>query len=276
MDQAGCRLTDADLDFLMAVTAPEVQDRARLKQLIETDEDFREAFIGDEKVSQKVVADREVFLKISPRLYFEILLRQTRKALQGASFTIERAGTQKIAVFDTPEVVDLLCQPRILLYLADMLASFTKIESYTLSYRVRQGIWRKIRFNTLDIDSLIRFCDAMDDLHQLGCLKRIADICLFILGIFPEFVRYTHRYPFSGEVRPQLPGQVRRSLEDYEEEGRKFYRLAAEHPVAQSFELAETFNLLHEKFHTAQKPLQFITEHFLHYHRQNLFQMGVG
>jgi hypothetical protein len=42
-----------------------------------------------------------------------------------------------------------------MLYLVDMLTSFTKIESYAISIRVRKGAWKKIRFSDLDIHSLI-------------------------------------------------------------------------------------------------------------------------
>lgn len=39
-------------------------------------------------------------MKISPGLYFEILLRRTRKDLEDIGHTIERIGSQKIAIFD--------------------------------------------------------------------------------------------------------------------------------------------------------------------------------
>ncbi len=271
MDSAHFTLTDADLDFLVAAAAPGVKDKAKLKQLIEKDEDFRNGFIGDEKTFQRVMADEEVFLTISPRLYFEILLRKTRKEMKTATYTIERSGTQKIAVFDTKDVVDLISTQPVLAYLADMLSSFTKIESYSISYRIRKGIWRKLRFNDLDIDSLRRFCESVEEEHRLGFFKRIADICLFMLGVFPEYVQLSYRYPSSGELRPQITGRVRRSMADYVEEGRKFYKLAAEHPAARTFGLSEIFWLFHGNLYAAQKPLNFIAEHYLHYKRHNLF-----
>jgi len=271
MNPGDFRLSEAELEFLVTAAAPEVGDRARLRRLIETDDDFRQAFIGDEKTFRKVMADDEVFLKISPRLYFEILLRRARRELEGAGHTIEREGTQKVAVFDTGEVVNLLSRREIIPYLADMLASFTKVESYAISYRVREGIWRRIRFNDLDLDSLIRFCESVEEEHRLGFFKRIGDICLFLLGLFPEYVHYTYQYPSSGELRPQISGFMRRSAEDYREEGRKFYGLAAEHPAAREFALSDIFSLLHGKFRVAQKPLNFIADHYMHSKRHNLF-----
>jgi hypothetical protein len=270
------KLTTTDLEFLLETAAPEVEDKTRLRQLLESDKDFRNAFIGDERTFQRVADDREAFLKISPRLYFEILLRKASKELKSASHTLERVGAQRIPVFDTRKVVDLLSKHAVMVYLADMLASFTKVESYTISYRVKERTWRKIRFSDLDIDSLMLFSEMVDDEYRLGFFKRIGDICLFVLGVFPEYVKLTHRYPFSGELRPQMASWMTRSHEDYEEEGRRFYQLAAEHPVAKSAELSEIFTLLHENFHAAKKPLNFLSENYLLRKRTHLFGVNTA
>jgi len=270
----GARLSQADLSFLVAAAAPEVRDKARLRRLLAEDDDFREAFLDDEKTWHRVAAEQEVFLRISPRLYFEVLLRRARRELDSLGHTIERTGGQKVAVFDAGEVVDLLSRRAVLAYLAEMLSSFTRIESYTLAFRVRPGVWRKIRFNDLDLDSLIRFAEAVEEDQRLGLFKRIADLCLFVLGLFPEYVRAKHRYPVSGQLRPQLLGRARRGPEEYEAEGRRFYGLAAEHPAAAKFGLSEVFSLLGGRFRAAQKPLSFIAERYLHAQRRDLFGLG--
>ncbi len=265
----GLRLSDRDLDFLVETGSPEVRDKLRLKEIIREDEDFRNTFIGDEKVFRRVMGDDEIFVKISPTLFFEILLRKAAKDLQKASYTLEKTSTMKIPVFDTEDVAEFLAQDALLTYLADMLSSFTKVESYAISFRGKKGIWRKIRFNDLDIHSLMSFCEAVEDEYRCGFYKRIADICLFILGIFPEYVEREYRYPFSGQVRPQIRGRLRISPEDYEKEGRRFYRLAAEHWPARN--LSEVFWALHGNFEKAKKPLNLIAEHYLQYQRQELF-----
>ncbi|MBI4301008.1 MAG: hypothetical protein HY664_00185 [Chloroflexi bacterium] len=267
----GPGLSDGDLDFVIGEAAPEFPDKAKLKQLIKEDVAFRKGIISDERVFRKVMADKEVILRISSALYFEILLRKALKELEKASHTVEKAGTQTVAVFDTKEVANLLSKPPVLNYLAGMLSSFTRIESYIIPVRIRKGIWRKIRFNDMDIDSIIRFCQAVGEEHRLSLYKRIADICLFILGIFPEFAPFDYSYPLSGERRTQIAGRVRRGIEDYEEEGRKFYKLAAEHPSARTLKLSEVFWLLHENFNAAKKPLNFIADHYIYYEKQKLF-----
>jgi hypothetical protein len=267
----GLGLSDTDLDFVVEEASPEFRDKARLKQLIREDESFRRGLVGDEKVFRRVMADEEIFLRISPALYFEVLLRKALKELEKASHTVERVGTQRVAVFDVQKIVALLIKGEVLNYLADMLSSFTRIESYVIPVRIKKGIWRKIRFNDMDIDSLTRFYEATDEEYRFGFYKRIADVCLFILGIFPEYAPFDYRYPLSEEVRPRIVGRVRRGIEDYEKEGRKFYHLAAEHESARSLKLQEVFWLLHEEFDAAQKTLNFISDHFLHHKKQELF-----
>jgi hypothetical protein len=71
------RLSYQDLDFLAETAGPEVRDKYRLRQILKTDSDFRKTYIGDPIVFKRVIDDDEIFLKISPTLLFEILLRRT-------------------------------------------------------------------------------------------------------------------------------------------------------------------------------------------------------
>ncbi len=265
------RLSDKDLDFLIDTVYPEITDKYRLKQIVREDEEFKNGFIADEKVFRRLMDDEEIFLKISPTLFFEILLRKAAHDLEGVSYTFEKTGTEKIPVFDAKEVVKLLTTEPLLHYLASMLSSFTRIESYAVSLQLREGIWERVRFNDLDIFSLMSFAGVVDDEYRLAFYKRIADICLFILGIFPEYASRQYRYPFSGQVRPQIRGRMRIGPEDYEKEGRKFYGLAAEHQSARELGLSEVFGALHDNFQKVQKPLSFIADHYLRFKKERFF-----
>ncbi|MDP6178895.1 MAG: hypothetical protein QGG48_03300 [Desulfatiglandales bacterium] len=200
-------MSDRDLDFLVETVSPEVADKLRLKQIIRDDEDFINSFIENEKIFRRIMDDDEILLKISPALFFETLLRQAANDLEGVSYTIEKTSSMRIPVFDTKQVVELLTNEALLVYLADMLSSFTKIESYAISFRVKKGPWKKIRVNDLDIHSLMSFSEAVEDEYRLGFYKRIADICLFILGIFPEHPEHDFRYPFSGQASNSWKGK---------------------------------------------------------------------
>lgn len=270
-DLRSLRLPDRDLEFLVETAHPEVTDKLKFKQIIREDEDFRNTFIGDERVFRRLMDDEEILLKISPTLFFEILLRKVVNALKEVSYTLEKTGTVRVPVFDTKDVAEFLTRESLLHYLADMLSSFTRIESYAISFQVGEGIWEKIRFNDLDIFSLMSFSEVVDDEYRFGFYKRIADLCLFILGIFPEYAEHDYRYPFSGQGRPHIRGKFRISPEDYEKEGRKFYKLAAEHQAAGELDLSDVFWALHENFQKAKKPLNFIADHYLQYKRHKLF-----
>ena len=265
-------LTERDLDFLAETVSPEAKDKGRLRQIIREDKDIRNSYVGDEKVFRRLMDEEESFIKISPILFFEILLRKAAQDLERATYTVEKSRTMKIPIFDTQEVVELLNRENLLFYLADMLSSFTRVESYSISFRIREGIWERIRFNDLDILSLIKYSQFVDDEYRLGLYKRIADICLFIMGIFPDFAERDYRYPFSGQVRPHIRGKLRISPEEYAEEGQKFYKLAAEHPSARELHLEETFWALHRDFQRAKKPLNFIADHYLQYRRDKFFR----
>ena len=265
------RLSQQDLDFLVAAASPEVTDKANLKRIIQQDVDFRNNYVSHEKVFRAVINDEQALLKISPMLYFEILLRKAARDLSATSYTLEKTLTMSIPVFDTGDLVALLSEESLLAYLAEMLSSFTRIESYTVSFRIGKGVWRKIRFNDLDILSLMSFCEIVDDSYRFGLYKRIADICLFMLGVFPEYTVRNYRYPLSGQLRPGGGSNPRINPEDYEKEGRRFYKLAAEHASARDLAMENVFRALHENFHKAKKPLNFIAEHYLQYKRQMIF-----
>jgi hypothetical protein len=265
------RLTEKDLDFLVETTSPGVIDKIRLKEILREDEGFRNAFIEDEKVIRRVMDEEEIFLKISPNLFFEILLRKVSKDLKGASYTLEKMGTLKVPIFDAKSVAEFLSRESLLHYLADMLSSFTKVQTYVVSVELKEGTWEEIRFSDFDLFSLMALAEVADEPYRLGLYKRIADLCLFILGMFPDYAERDYRYPFSGQLRPEFRGKVRIPPDQYEKEGKKFYKLAAEHQGAKETALSEVFWALHEDFEKARKPLTFISDHYLRQRRQKLF-----
>ena len=218
-----------------------------------------------------LMAEETIMATVSPRLIFEVLLRITYSELNGKAYTVERTSTQKIPVFDTSEVIHFLDNKPILRYLADMLTSFTRSNSFTRRVRIREGIWRKIKFSDMNIDSLLMLCQSRDEEHRFSLYKRIADLCLFILGIFPEYVTIDYRYPSSSVMNPRSFSRFKRSMEDYEEEGRLFYKLAGEHREAKLLNLAEVFHLLHNNFNLAKKPLNFISQHFIKFKNRGIF-----
>ncbi len=125
----------------------------------------------------------------------------------------------------------------------------------------------------MDVDSLVRLCAAADESQRFRYYKRIADVCLFISGLFPSYGSSSAgRLP--GNRGPTMTRRARRTSEDYEAEGRRFYRLAERHHAAQLLELSSVLGLLAQHFASARKPLNFIAAHYLHSSKDELFGLS--
>jgi hypothetical protein len=269
MSDTSFNLPDRDIRFMVETLLPQSSDKQRLVDTVKDDEAFLEAMLGDERLFDRVMSDETILLQITAKLFFRVLLAQARSDLRQASYTVELRSRQKIPVFDSHCVVDLLGHRKIRDYLAEMLASFTRIHSFTWPVRVRKGIWFKHRFSDLDIDSLIRLCQSIEEPHRFSFYKRIADVCLFISGMFPEYAQ-SSAYSLGARRR-----RGKRDLEEYEEEGRQFYKLAAEHEGAAIMELSDALDTLAQNFTLAEKPLRFLSEHYLLSRKHTLFVPGL-
>jgi len=265
-------LSDGDIQFLVRTV-----DSALISKIetLRDDPDIIDSMMeqGASRVFQRIMLlnENEITTTITPRFLFEVLLRTAKVKLENQGYTIERNSSKKIPVFDSQEVVRFLNDKAVIKYLSNMLTSFSRIQSYTTHVRIRKGISRRIRFNDMDIDSLLRYCQTVDEDQRFKLYKRIADLCLFILGMFPEYVTPGLSYPFHDRAKTKLFGRLRWTAEDYEEEGRRFYKLAGEHRDASIMELSEVFYNLHEKFYLAEKPLNFISEHLLQFRKGKTF-----
>uniref|UniRef100_A0A7C4EL83 Uncharacterized protein n=1 Tax=Thermodesulfovibrio aggregans TaxID=86166 RepID=A0A7C4EL83_9BACT len=245
-------LKDKDLDFIVNTVAPEFKNKEQLKRFINEDPDFRHGLVGSDKMFEKVFSDPEILVKISPALYFEILLRKALNDLERLSYTYEKVGSYKIAVFDVSDVVEFLSDENVLLYLAHLLSSFTRIEKYTLWIKTGKNIWKRINFTDMDVEALKKMAQMIEEEYRFGIYKRIADACLFILGVFPEHLKESF---------------------ETEEEGKKFYKLAGDY-LSSETELANVFWQLSEKFNLAKKPLNFISENYLRWKKHQIFGLN--
>ena len=266
--------SERDLDFVVENVAPNSKNTEQLKRLISEDVKFRGAMLGDEALLELVQSDDEIFLYISPALFFEILLRNSHRELETAAYTEERQGRMSIPVFDTPNVLEFMEKPGVVEYLASMMASFTRINSYTVPVRVRRGVRRRVRYNDMDVDSLIRFAADADPEQKFGYYKRIADVCLFLSGVFPDSAQ--SRAGSASNAAMPRSWRMRRTLEEYEREGRTFYGLAQEHPAARALELSQVFAALKQNFNSARKPLAFVATRFLHAKKRQLFGVATA
>jgi hypothetical protein len=274
MERVVQKWSHRDLRFIVETLVPERSDPEHVVDLLQDDEPLLDAMLQDDQIFRQLMTDEEIFLSVTPEFFFKVLLLRARRDLEQELYTVERRHLQKVVLFDAQRVVDLLEHPAVIDYLASMLASFTRIHSVTIPIRIRPGIWRKIRVNDLDVDSLLRYSQILDEDQHFGIYKRVGDACLFLTGLFPEYIDTQHHYPHSGKPRFRVRSSVLQNLEDYEAYGRTFYHLAAEHKVARAQALDEILELLSKAFILAEKPLALMAERYLSLRKHSLFEVG--
>jgi hypothetical protein len=267
------RLRREDLRFIVDTLMPRRSDRERIVGLIRDDERFVEAMLDDDRLFDRLMGGEQILLDVSPWLLFTVLLRRARRDLEAETFTTERRKLQKVFIFDTDKVIDLLERDELREYLATVLASFTRIESVTVRVRVRKGIWRRYRTSELDVEGLIRYSQAVDEAQRYQPYRRIGDVCLFLTGVFPRTIETQYRYPVSGELRPRARSRTCVSREDYEAHGRAFYQMASQHERAKVEGLDQVLETLSREFILAEKALTVVTDRYLGLTKHRLFDL---
>ena len=236
------RLTESDLKFVVETLATKRQDHDHIIGLLRDKDDLLEPMLDDPKLADRLINDLEILVHISPYLMFSILLRRVRRDLENQSFVLERDERGKqIPVFEAAQVGQLLGDPSLREYLAEMLCSFVRTNIAVL-YRQAGCRWQKCKFSDVDMDDMMALCQLVEAELKPRLYKRIADIALFLTGVCPDHTSLFVRKPRSQDWRV---------VPDYEREGRRFYNLAAREteppgPVSVFAKLAEQFTLARE------------------------------
>lgn len=266
MNDTRLLFSEQDLLFLIKTLIPECNDHTKMMRVLRDDKEILEGMLNDEKLSQLMVENPDSILRVSPHLFFTVLLNRIKKDLKSKSFTVEQEARTQMAVFDSGEVYDLVNETKMRNYLADMLASFAKINSFTIPIRVRKGVWRKFRFSDFDINSLIKYSQMIEEDQRYHPYKRIADVCLFTIGIFPDFLTIGHT-----SLGEQFRGMTQKSRDDFADYGRYFYKAASKHKVAQVQEIDRLLMTLSENIMLAAKPLNYMVKQYLGPLKEELF-----
>jgi hypothetical protein len=251
---------DQDLLFLLSVLMPSVEDKQRMLRILREDEEILEGMIADEKVFHRLLADPWSVIAVSPALFFAILLARVASDLTREPYTFERSMGFTMPLFDTPQIVTLLENRDLRTYLTELLVSFVRINSFSTSVRVRRGTWRRVRFSDFDIDHLLRYSTEIDESRRFPVYRRIADICLFTLGVFSPSEPAGAPLAFLQAGAMLKPGRTR---DDYIEQGTSFYSLASRHREAEARSLTDVLSTLAEKITLAAKPLSVMSARYL-------------
>ncbi len=200
-------LTQADLRLLaraVGASAAAVADLAGDAAAIE-------GLLADPRVFSAVFgtpspappAAPEVLVFASPFLAFGVAVHRAVADLAAMDYLPERSGLrQRVPVFDTPELRDFLGSAERRLFLAELLASFTRVASGR--YRVPSrwgsgpgsapgqgagsgGRSRTRRFSELDPVKLAELIEVAPEESRPGIYRRLGDVSLFLAGVFPDY-----------------------------------------------------------------------------------------
>jgi hypothetical protein len=191
-------LTDADLR-LLASAAHGGEDASWLRG----DPGTLTRLLGDPRVFDAVFAAGDGFGEVSaarsiaasPFLTFAVAVHRSAAELESVDHVAERAGTrQRVPLFDVPDLRDFLGSPARRLFLAELLASFTRVASGRYRVRGGGGRPRTRRFSELDPVRLAGLLDSVPDADRPGVYRRLGDVSLFLAGVFPD---YAAAYAFA-------------------------------------------------------------------------------
>ncbi|MBV9205463.1 MAG: hypothetical protein JO037_08675 [Actinobacteria bacterium] len=189
-------LSDADLTLLASVPggpagtgqpSGTVADASRLRgdpeallRLLEHPGVFR-AVVGSAS------AARGWAVPASPFLVFAAFVQRATTELASVDHVPERTGLrQRVPLFDAPALREFLGEPARRLFLAELLASFTRVASGR--YRVQAGgRVRTRRFSELDPVRMAGLLDAVPQAERPGVYRRLGDAALFLTGVFPDY-----------------------------------------------------------------------------------------
>ncbi len=262
-------LTDTDLQLLSAaghgrVPAAELRRDPEAIQELLADPRVFEAVFG----RQGLAADRP--FEVSPFLFFAVTVHRAARELASIVHVPERTGLrQRVPVFDAPQLADFVAAPARRLFLAELLASFTKVASGR--YRVHTGRgWRWRRFSELDPVRLAGLLEAVGDAERAGIYRRLGDVTLFLAGVYPDYVQDRALSPVDAARLVRAAGiggddperVTAPAIELFEHLGARWYRNACQLAPFRTERLAVVEEVA-ERFRQARRVLNHIADRYL-------------
>lgn len=208
LTQADLRLLARAVGLSAAAVAELAGDAAAVEGLL-ADQRVFEAVFGPGSAAP---ARPETLVLASPFLAFGVAVHRAVADLAAMDYLPERSGLrQRVPVFDTPELRDFLGSAERRLFLAELLASFTRVASGRYRVPSRWGgsggpgggagagpsPWagsggpggrsRTRRFSELDPVKLAALIEVAPEESRPGIYRRLGDVSLFLAGVFPDY-----------------------------------------------------------------------------------------
>jgi hypothetical protein len=256
-------LSESDLRFLVESVATNRRDYDHIVNLIRDKEDLLEPMLDDPKLTERLFRDEEALVRVTPYMLFSVLLRRLRRELEKETYLLDvDTNGKRVPVFECPAVAEMLSDKQTRDYLAEMLSSFARTNSGIIYWKER-GTWHKRRFSDIDLDDMVELARIIDPEMRPALYKRIADIALFLSGIFPENAAH-----YADSRRTML--SAKHTLKDYEQAGKRFYRVAARETDHAQWK--PVFGTLAEKFTLARLALITLSDRYVKMLRSRYFR----
>jgi hypothetical protein len=127
-------------------------------------------------------------VQLSPFLAFAVAVERAGHELRTASYISEWVGVgRRTPLFDVPQLQEFMSSPWRRFFLAELLASYTRVASGSVLVATRRG-FRRQRFSELDPVRLAALLDVVPEAERPGILRRLGDLALFLTGVFPDYV----------------------------------------------------------------------------------------
>jgi hypothetical protein len=125
---------------------------------------------------------------VSPFLAFAVAVERAGHELNAATYIPEWVGVgRRTPLFDVPQLREFMSSPWRRFFLAELLASYTRVASGSVLVATRRG-FRRQRFSELDPVRLAGLLDVVPEAERPGILRRLGDLALFLTGVFPDYV----------------------------------------------------------------------------------------
>ncbi|RDV83573.1 hypothetical protein [Ammonifex thiophilus] len=256
-------LSAKDLDFVLRTVVDKRDDYGYLQELLHDKPDLVDLLLDDPKLFRRIVSEEDVLLKISPYLFFEVLLRQARKELSHRRYTVERVGIyRQVPVLDGTRVGELLGREDVRGYLANLLASFTKTNTAVFYFKVGTRLYKR-RYSDLDVDDLLGLVRLVEEPYRYPLYRRIGEVCLFLSAVFPDYIEEKVKEHFMRATRVEELFRCPWGVEEYTTEGERYYRLAASLREKSDPEEAALLRTVADNFLLLRKSLNHIAENYL-------------
>ena len=267
-------LTDADLELLASVS-PGRGEPARGAEVawLRRHPEQLPALLGDPHVFQAVFGPGPAAAATlaSPFLIFAVAVHRAAAELESMDHVPERSGPrQRVPLFDAPDLRDFLGSPARRLFLAELLASFTRAAGGQYRAVVR-GRPRTRRFSELDLARTAAQLDTVPEADRPGVYRRLGDVALFLTGVFPDYAAAHALGPVSAArllSAAQVPARQHEQLtaapaiELFEYLGARWYRVAWSLAPARTARLAVVAEVA-DRFRQARRVLNHIADRCL-------------